>query len=63
MTNDNKLSAAARATWARGLRTKENLTRAESTVATLLRTEHIGLNDYLCRRRVPRYSKPDCDCG
>jgi hypothetical protein len=63
MANDNKLSVAARATWARGLRTKENLTRAGSTVATLLRTEHIGLNYYLCRRRVPGYSKPDCDCG
>lgn len=35
----------------------------ESIVATLLRTEHIGLNDYLCRRRVPGYLKPDCDCG
>jgi hypothetical protein len=21
------------------------------------------LNDYLCRRRVPGYLKPDCDCG
>lgn len=61
--NDSKLSAAVRTTWTRGLRTKENLTRAESTVATLLRTEHIGLNDYLCRRRVPGYLKPDCECG
>jgi hypothetical protein len=63
VASDNKLSVAVRATWTPGLRTKENLTRAESTVATLLRTEHIGLNDYLCRRRVPGYSKPDCDCG
>jgi hypothetical protein len=61
--NDNKLSAAVRTAWTRGLRTKENLTRAESTVATLLRTEHIGLNDYLCRRRVPGYLQPDCECG
>lgn len=60
---DSSLSVAARATWTRGLRTKENLTRAESTVATLLRTEHVGLNDYLFRRRVPGYSKPDCGCG
>jgi hypothetical protein len=36
-------------------------TRAESTLATLLRTERIGLNDYLCRRRVPGYLKPDCE--
>jgi hypothetical protein len=63
MADDNKLSVTVRATWAQGLRTKENLTRAESTVATLLRAEHIGLNDYLYRRRVPGYSKPDCDCG
>jgi hypothetical protein len=63
VANDNKLSVAVRATWARGLRKKENSTRAESTVMTLLRTEHIGLNDYLCRRRVPGYPKPDCDCG
>jgi hypothetical protein len=62
-TNDNRLSAAVRTTWTRGLRTKENLTRAESTVATLLRTEHIGPNDYICRRRVSGYLKPDCGCG
>jgi hypothetical protein len=63
VANDNKLSVAVRATGTLGLWTKENLTRAESTVATLLWTEHIGLNDYLCRRRVPGYLKPDCDCG
>lgn len=34
-----------------------------SGVATLLRIDHIGLNDYLFRRRVPRYPKPDCECG
>jgi len=63
VANNNRLSVAVRATWTRELRTKEILTRAESTVATLLRTEHIGLNDYLCRWRVPGYPKPDCDCG
>jgi hypothetical protein len=63
VANDNKLSVAVRATWTPGLRTKGNLTRAESTVATLLRTEYIGLNDYLYRRRVPGYLKPDCDCS
>jgi hypothetical protein len=30
---------------ARGLRTKGNLERAVSTVASLLQTEHTGLND------------------
>jgi hypothetical protein len=63
VANDNKLSVAVRATWTPALQMKENLARAESTVATLLRTEHIGLNDYLCRRRVHGYSKPDCECG
>ncbi|KAF4547056.1 Hypothetical protein D9617_62g044130 [Elsinoe fawcettii] len=61
--NGNRLSIAARTAWDRGLRTKEKLTRAESTVATLLRTKHIGLNDDLCRRRVSGFAKPDCDCG
>lgn len=45
VVNDSQLSVAVRTIWARGLRTKENLTRAESTVATLLRTGHFGLND------------------
>jgi hypothetical protein len=63
VANDNKLSVAVRATWARELRKKENSTRAESIVTTLLRTEHIGLNDHLCQRHVPGYPKPDCDCG
>jgi hypothetical protein len=63
MVNDNKLLVAVRAIWAQGIWTKENSTRAESAVATLLRTGHISLNNYLCRRRVPGHSKPDCDCG
>jgi hypothetical protein len=49
LANDRKISVAARAIWTRGLRAKESLTRAESTVATLLRTGHIGLNDYPIR--------------
>lgn len=57
LADDSKLSVAARATWAPGLRAKENLTRAGSTIATLLRTEHIGLHDYLFRRRVSLYFK------
>lgn len=65
VVNDSRLSVAARATWTRGLRTKHNLTRAASTVATLLRTEHItlGLNDYVSWRRVLGHSKSDYDCG
>jgi hypothetical protein len=49
LANDRKLSVAARATWTRELLEKESLTRAENMVATLLRTEHIGRNDYLIR--------------
>lgn len=47
VVNDSRLSVVTRATWSRGLRTKENLTRAESTMVTLLRTEHVDLNGYL----------------
>lgn len=36
--------------------------RPVSTMATLIRTEHIGLNAYLTRRRVPGVT-PECTCG
>lgn len=39
------------------------LQKAESTLATLIRTEHIGLNDYLARRKVPDCPSPLCECG
>ena len=39
------------------------LTRAQSSVATQLRTEHIGLRTYLHRRRVPGVESPACPCG
>jgi hypothetical protein len=45
VADDNKISAAVRKMCARGLRTKGNLERAVSTVASLLQTEHTGLND------------------
>ena len=55
---------ANRAEWdANQYRIHEGLRKAESTVATLLRTEHIGLNDYLHGRRVPDCPTPVCDCG
>ena len=41
----------------------KDLPKAESTMATLLRTEHIGMNDYLHRRKVPGYDSPICECG
>lgn len=55
------MAVAARIEWTRRLQRKERLARAESTVATFLRTEHVGLNDYLFQLRVPGYRKPDCD--
>ena len=39
------------------------LSRAHSTMATLLRTEHIGLNAYLYKRKVPGHYSPACTCG
>ena len=40
----------------------ENLTKAQSTMATLLLTEVIGLNDWLTWAKVPG-KRPECDCG
>lgn len=40
----------------------ENFTKAQSTMATLLRTEVIGLNDWLTWAKVPG-KRPECDCG
>ena len=31
-------------------------------MVTLLRTEHIGMRQYLTKRRVPGFT-PDCECG
>ena len=44
-------------------RVHDRLNKAQSTIATLLRTEHIGLADYLSRRKVPDYPSPACECG
>jgi hypothetical protein len=52
VANDNRLAAIVCIKWTRGLRAKENSTRAESTVATLVRTENIGLNNYLPMSRA-----------
>ena len=39
------------------------LSKVESTIATLLRTEHVGLNGYLKRMRVPGHPTAACPCG
>ncbi|KAF2802041.1 uncharacterized protein BDZ99DRAFT_352432, partial [Mytilinidion resinicola] len=41
----------------------KGLTKVESTIITNLRTEHIGLNGYLHRIRVPGHPTPACPCG
>ena len=40
-----------------------DLPKPQSTLLTLLRTEHIGLEDYLSRRKVPDHPSPACPCG
>ena len=39
------------------------LTRAQASIATQLRTEHIGFRSYLFRRKVPGITDPSCPCG
>ena len=41
----------------------QNLTRAQSSIAIQIRSEHIGLNAYLYRRKVPGVDEPRCQCG
>ncbi|KAI1004605.1 hypothetical protein K3495_g3605 [Podosphaera aphanis] len=38
----------------------QNLTRAQSSIAMQIRTEHIGLKSYLYRRKVPGVDNPRC---
>jgi len=45
-----------------GIRLHKGWTRPQSTMATLIRTEHIGLGAYLTKRRVPG-ATPECSCG
>ena len=40
-----------------------NLSRAQSSIAVQIRSEHIGLNSYLYRRKVPGVINPKCQCG
>jgi len=55
--------------WAQGRNDKarhrlhKGLSRPESTISTLLRTEHIGLKAYLYRRKVPGITSGACECG
>ncbi|KAI1007058.1 hypothetical protein K3495_g1163 [Podosphaera aphanis] len=40
-----------------------SLSRAQSSVTTQIRSEHIGLNSYLYRRKVPGVHDTSCQCG
>lgn len=44
------------------LQIHNGLTKAESALATQIRTEKIGFADFLAARKVPGYS-PECSCG
>jgi len=44
-----------------GLKLHKGWSRPQSTMATLIRTEHIGLGAYLTKRRVPG-ARPECTC-
>jgi hypothetical protein len=45
------------------LRLRAGVSKAESTLSTLIRTEKIGLRDFLYRRRVPGITSSACVCG
>jgi hypothetical protein len=41
----------------------QRLSKRESALLVQLRTEKIGLNDFLFARGVPEVASPRCDCG
>ena len=45
------------------LRLHEGLSKRESALLVQMRTEKIGLNDFLFSRRVPGITSPRCECG
>ena len=45
------------------LKIREGLQKAESFLATHIRTERIGLKVYLHSRKVPGVESPECGCG
>lgn len=55
---------AQRASWNPKIRQLHSeLTKPQSTLLTQLRTEHIGLEDFLSRRKVLGHPSPACPCG
>ena len=45
------------------LKLHENLSKRESALLVQMRTEKIGLNDFLFNRRVPEVVSARCECG
>ena len=45
------------------LQLHEGLSKRESALLVQLRTEKIGLNDFLFSRGVPSVTSPRCECG
>jgi hypothetical protein len=45
------------------LKMRSQLPRRETTIATLVRSECIGLRAFLHKRRVSGFDNPACDCG
>ena len=41
----------------------KNFSKSESSLIIQMRTERIGLADYLFSRRVPTFASPACSCG
>src|SRR5450755_1240857 len=59
---DKRVAAHVRDTTLKDPHLHDNLYKAESSLATQLRTEKIGFNAFLARQRVPNVTS-DCTCG
>jgi hypothetical protein len=64
LQQERRNRSTAKATpWNPGIRfLHARLSKAQSTIATLIRTENIGLADYLYRKQIPGYDSPTCSC-
>jgi len=45
------------------LNVRSKLTRRETTIATLVRSECVGFKAFLHRMKVPGFDNPNCHCG
>ena len=63
LTKTNPTASLTTALSKKRLCIHEGLAKAEGSLATHIRTEKIGLTDFLHRRRVPAITSPACPCG